>query len=209
MAGVITALQIQKNNKERVNVFVDNEFALGVTVMVATTLRKGQFLSDAEIEQLKHGDERNKAYDRAVRYLSYRSRSVAEVTRYLRDKNYGDPVIDDTVTRLLEQNYLNDLEFARAWLRNRERFGPRGRQALRYELHQKGISDQIIDTVLADLDEEELAWAAVENKLPRWQNLPEQEFKKKLIDFLNRRGFDYLTANDIFYRAWDDANLSE
>lgn len=209
MAGVITALQIQKKNKERVNVFVDNEFALGVTVMVATTLRKGQFLSDAEIEQLKHGDERNKVYDRAVRFLSYRSRSVAEVTRYLRDKDYTDQVINDTVTRLLEQNYLNDQEFARAWLRNREQFGPRGRQALRYELRQKGISDQIIDTVLADLDEDELAWIAVENKLSRWRNLPEQEFKKKLIGFLNRRGFGYTTANDIFQRAWDEANLSE
>lgn len=209
MAGVITALKIQKKNKERVNVFVDNEFALGVTVMVATTLRKGQFLSDAEIEQLKHSDERNKAYDRAVRFLSYRSRSVAEVTRYLRDKDYTDEVINDTVTRLLEQNYLNDEEFARAWLRNREQLGPRGRQALQYELRQKGIVDQIIEKVLADLDEDELAWAAVENKFPRWQNLPEQEFKKKLIGFLNRRGFSYAIANDIFHRAWDESNLSE
>jgi regulatory protein len=131
MAGVITALKIQKKNKERVNVFVDDEFALGVTVMVATTLRKGQFLSDAEIEQLKHGDDRNKAYDRAVRFLSYRSRSEAEVTRYLRDKDYTEEVIEDTVNRLLEQGYLNDEEFARAWLRNREQLTPKGRQALR------------------------------------------------------------------------------
>jgi regulatory protein len=209
MAGVITALKIQKKNKERVNVFVDDEFALGVTVMVATTLRKGQFLSDAEIEQLKHGDERNKAYDRAVRFLSYRSRSVVEVTRYLRDKDYTDEVVDDTVNRLLGQNYLNDEEFARAWLRNREQVNPRGRQALRYELRQKGISDRIIDTVLADLNEDELAWAAVENKLPRWQNLSEQEFKKKLVSFLNRRGFSYATANDVFHRAWNELNISE
>jgi len=205
MAGVITALKIQKKNKERVNVFIDNEFAVGVTVLVATTLRKGQFLSDAEIAQLKYGDERNKAYDRAVKFLSYRARSVAEVTRYLRDKDYSDEVIEHTVTRLLEQSYLNDEEFARAWLRNREQLSPRGQQALRYELRQKGIADQVIDTVLAGLDEDALAWAAVESKLSRWQNLPEQEFKKKLISFLNRRGFSYAIANDIFHRAWNES----
>jgi regulatory protein len=209
MAGVITALKIQKKNKERVNVFVDNEFALGVTIIVAATLHKGQHLSDAEIEQLKYGDERNKAYDRAVQFLSFRSRSQAEVIRYLQDKGYVAEVVDHTVSRLLEQNYLNDEEFARFWLQNREQFRPRGRQALRYELRQKGISDQIIETVLLDLAEDELAWAAVQNKLPRWRNLPDQEFKKKLVEFLSRRGFGYATANDIFHRAWDELNRTE
>ena len=147
--------------------------------------------------------------DRAVQFLSFRARSVAEVIRYLRDKDYAAEVIDSTVNRLLEQNYLNDEDFARAWLRNREQLSPRGQQALRYELRQKGVSDQIIDTVLADLAEDELAWAAVENKLSRWQNLPEQEFKKKLVSFLSRRGFSYAIANDIFHRAWNESNLSE
>jgi SOS response regulatory protein OraA/RecX len=59
------------------------------------------------------------------------------------------------------------------------------------------------------LNEDELAWAAVENKLSRWQNLPEQEFKKKLVGFLNRRGFGYATANDTFHRAWNETNSSE
>jgi regulatory protein len=207
MAGVITALKIQKKNKERVNVFVDQEFVTGVTVMVAAGLRTGQFLSDAEIDQLKHGDERNKAYDRAIQFLSFRARSRAEVTRYLRDKDYPDEVIDQTINRLLEQNYLNDEEFVRHWLQNREQFRPRGQQALRYELRQKGISDQIINTMLADVDEDELAWAAVEPKLARWRQLPEQEFKKKLVAFLSRRGFSYAIANDIFYRAWQESDL--
>ncbi len=204
MAGVITALKIQKKNKERVNVFVDDEFALGVTVMVAASLRKGQFLSDADIDRLKHGDEFDKAYDRAIRFLSYRSRSRAEVDRYLREKDYADEVVEATLKRLQDQQYLNDEAFARFWLQNREQFRPRGRRALRYELRQKGISDQIIDEMLAEVDEETLAWSAVEKKLPRWQDLPEQEFKKKLVGFLTRRGFNYAVANTIFHRAWDE-----
>jgi regulatory protein len=209
MGGTITALQVQKHNKERVNVFLDGEFALGVTMFVAATLRKGQHLNDAEIKKLKQEDERHQAYDKTIRFLGYRSRSRAEVTRYLRDKGYADDVVEETISRLVNEHYLDDREFARFWLDNRERFRPRGRQALRYELRQKGIADDIIDTVLVDLDEDELAWNAIEKKLYQWQNLTEQELKKKIVGFLSRRGFNYETANNAFQRARSELDLSE
>lgn len=209
MAGTITALKVQKHNKERVNVFLDGQFALAVTMLVAATLRKGQYLNDAEIERLKQEDERNKAYNRAIRFLGFRSRSQAEMARYLHDKGYADEVVNDTVSRLIDEQYLDDEAFARFWLENRERFRPRGRQALRYELRQKGISDEVIDTVLIDLDEDELAWVAVERKLHRWKNLTEQDLKKKIVGFLSRRGFNYETANNAFNRAWSSIDLLE
>lgn len=209
MAGEITALEIQKHNKERVNVFLDGQFALGVTVLVAATLRKGQYLSDVEIEKLKQEDERNKAYAHAIRFLGFRARSQAEMVRYLRDKGYSAEVVDEIVGRLVNEQYLDDEAFARFWLEDRERFRPRGQQALRYELRQKGITDEVIDTVLTDLDEDELAWKAVESKLYRWKNLGEQDLKKKIVGFLNRRGFNYETANKVFNRAWSSLDLLE
>ena len=105
-------------------------------------------------------------------------------------------------------NILRDV-LLKVRLDNRERFRPRGRQALRYELRQKGITDEIIDTVLTDLNEDELAWTAVENKLYRWKNLPEQDLKKKIVGFLSRRGFNYETANKAFDRAWSSLDLLE
>ena len=95
MAGKITALKLQKKNKERVNVFLDDEFAFAVTLTVAATLRKDQHLDDEEIEHLKQGDQRNKAYDRALRFLGYRPRSVSEVIKYLADKKFLKEVIED------------------------------------------------------------------------------------------------------------------
>jgi regulatory protein len=209
MAGRITALEIQKHNKERVNVFLDGQFALGVTVLVAATLRKGQYLDDAEIERLKQEDERNKAYAHAIRFLGFRARSQAEMARYLRDKGYSAEVADEIVGRLVNEQYLDDEAFARFWLEDRERFRPRGQSALRYELRQKGIADEVIDTVLADLDEDELAWKAVERKLSHWKNLAEQDLKKKIVGFLSRRGFSYETANEVFNRAWSSLDLLE
>lgn len=204
MAGTITALKIQKRDKERVNVFIDDEFAFGVTLTVAMGLRQGQALSDVEIETLKQGDERDKAYHRAVRLLGRRPRSQAETTRYLRDKGYPDEVIVDTLNRLVEQQYLDDKAFVQFWVENRERFKPRGERALRYELRQKGIADDLIEAALGDVDEAVSAWAAVEPKLNRWRNLAAADLKKKVVGFLNRRGFGYEIANQTFRRVCDE-----
>lgn len=201
MAGVITALKVQKRNKERINVFLKETYAFSVSMPVAIGLKKGQYLSDSDIEQLKNQDARAKAYNQAIRFLSFRWRSQMEIERHLRGKGYPPDVIAETVERLQHEKYLDDEAFARFWLADRERFRPRGQQALTYELKQKGIAAEVIETVLADLDESELAWAAVEPKLFRWKNLDAEDFKKKIMGFLSRRGFDYEVAQAVFKRA--------
>jgi len=209
MAGTITALKIQKRNKERVNVYLDETYAFAVTVLVAASLKKGQYLTDPEIERFKSQDERDKAYHQAVRFLGFRARSQQELVRYLQAKGYASVVVTDTIDRLLEEQYLDDEAFARFWLANRERFRPRGQQALRYELRQKGIANEVIETALADVDEANLAWTAVEQKLARWQGLSEEDFRKKVLGFLTRRGFTYEIAYQVVERAWALASQSE
>ena len=195
MAGTITALKFQRRNKERVNIYLDGEYAFGVDAIQAAQLHKGQVLSEKEIAALKVQDERNRAFDRAVNFLSYRPRSRAEVERYLRGKAIADDTVADVIVRLEQAKYLDDEDFARFWLENRERFRPRGQRALRYELRQKGVSDEIIARVLGDVDDEAYAWRAVEGRLLRWANLPASEFRQKVTGFLHRRGFDYGTIS--------------
>ncbi len=200
MAGKITALKIQQRNKERVNVFIDEEYSFAVTLMVAAELRKGQYLSDEDIAQLQEGDLRDKGYDKAIRFLSFRPRSQAEISRYLQDKGYEPEVVEDIIQRLIDKKYLDDETFAQFWLENRSQFKPRGSRALRYELRQKGIDDQVIKTTLSDLDEEELAWAAVQGKLRIWHHLPPDALQKKVMGFLSRRGFGYDVVRTIVER---------
>jgi len=209
MAGTISALKIQKRNKERVNVFMDGTYTFAVTMNVALGLRKGQYLSDADIERLVAGDERDKAYHQAIHFLGFRPRSQAEVSQRLHEKGYSAEAIEHTIQRLLEQKYLNDEEFARYWLENREQFKPRGARALRYELRQKGIDSQAIEAVLSDLDEDASAWAAVQKKLRQWQHLPEDQLKKKVMGFLSRRGFGYSVVDQIWQRIQNRLTGSE
>jgi regulatory protein len=103
--------------------------------------------------------------------------------------------------RLEELGYLDDEEFARFWVDNRQEFKPRGQRALAYELRQKGVSSQIIAGVIDGLDDREAAWKAIENRLRHWERLSYQELRPKLVGFLERRGFNYEVINDTLKRA--------
>ena len=209
MAGVITDLRFQRHSKERVNVYLDSEYAFGLDAVEAAQLRKGQMLSDAEIAALKAQDERNRVFERAVRFLSYRPRSQVEVERHLRRKAVAEDVIGDVIVRLQRAKYLDDEEFARFWLENRERFRPRGRRALRYELRQKGVSDEIITRLLDEVDDEAAAWRAVEGRLTRWAHLPGGEFRQKVVGYLSRRGFDYSTISLTLEKACQTLDIED
>jgi len=111
MSGTITALKAQKRNKDRVSVYLDGRFAFGVKDIVAVKLRIGQFLTDDDIVELQGQDVFERAYDRALNFLSYRPRSEAEVRRYLQDKQIPETVINATVERLARIDLLDDEAF--------------------------------------------------------------------------------------------------
>ena len=206
MQGEITALSVQKKNKERVNVYLNGAYAFAITMDAALNLKKGQILDEADVAQLQAQDQIDKAYQRALSYLSYRPRTRREVKQYLHKKGMTDDVIDSVVERLKSANYLDDAEFGRMWAENRALHNPKGRRALQYELRQKGLSQQEIEESLSELDEEALAWQAVQKRLSLWQTLDEIAFKRKLTGYLARRGFPYDIIETIFHRAMEGGN---
>ena len=202
MGGIVTALEFQKGNKERVNVYLDGAYAFGLPAVIAAThLRRGQELSDAEITRLRSLDEQERAYEQVLRFLRYRPRSQAEVERYLRRKRFAEEIVTHVMARLQEAGYLDDEAFARFWVENRQRFRPRSRRALGIELRQKGVEQDIIQEVVGEQDDEEAAWQAVEARLSRWRGLNEEQLQRKLNDFLGRRGFAHETIRAVYRRA--------
>jgi regulatory protein len=202
MTGTITALKQQKRNPQRVNVYLDGKFAFGLAKIVAAWLKVGQTLSEKQISRLQGKDEVEAAYQRALKYLSYRPRSTAEVERNLRKHQVADAVIDEAVERLHQKQWLDDEKFAAEWVENRNTFRPRGSFALRAELRQKGLDEAVIERTLQDLDEGELARKAAQKKLRQFAALDEQTFRKKLSARLSRRGFNYGLVAEVCAEAW-------
>lgn len=191
MAGQITAIKAQRRNKDRANVYLDGEYGFSVKLIVAASLKRGDYLSDEQIKELLMQDSFEKAHDRVLDYLAYRPRSSAEVRRYLRQKDVPPQVVEQVVQRLSASGLLDDLAFARYWVENREAFKPRGRRLLTKELRQKGVDHELIADALAGVDEEESARQAALKQVPRYVRLDDGVFRQRMRNFLRRRGFGY------------------
>lgn len=197
VAKTITALEVQQRNQERVSVFLDGEFAFGLPMMEAARLHKGQVLSDDEIATLRAIDDVARAVDRAVRLLARRPYSTAEIRQNLASHDIASGTIDAALATLERLGYVDDRAFAAYWIENRERFRPRGPRALRYELRQKGITNDVIQAALDAIDPHESAYRAAQDKVRRFRGLDRQTFRSKLGSFLARRGFGYDIVRDI------------
>ncbi|MFN2195300.1 MAG: RecX family transcriptional regulator [Anaerolineales bacterium] len=206
MQQKITALTVQKRNPQRVNVYLDGEFAFGLSRIVAAWLEIGQELSPEKIESLKTEEQREAALQQAIKYLSYRPRSSEEVRRNLQKHDYPEALIEATVDRLQQNGLLDDRKFARLWIENRSEFRPRGRRALEYELRKRGVPDAIIQQTLDQelTDEEQLALKVAQKYLRKLNHLSQLEFQRKLGAYLARRGFSYETAAPVIDKLWTE-----
>ena len=168
MTKIITALKVQKKNANRVNVYLDGEFAFGLARITAAWLRKGQILSDQEIDSLKSSDEIEVAYQRALNYLSYKPRTGKEVKEKLESLDFSEKAIESVYAKLVEKGYINDHQFAELWVENRNTFRPRSHRMLSWELRNKKINEEIITSVLEETDpDDELARIAAEKYVHR------------------------------------------
>lgn len=209
MPGKITALEVQQRNKTRVNVYLDGEYAFSLTMIEAARLRREQVLSDAEIAELRARDAVEYALEQAVRFLSYRPRSIREIRQNLKEKGTDAPVIDQVIDRLEALGYVDDLAFARYWVQNRDEFRPKGPLALRQELNHKGVSPRLIDQALDELDFADAAYRAALQQSRRWQALDRQQFRAKLYPYLARRGFLAETCQDAIDRLIEELEIPD
>ena len=199
----ITAIEVQKKNPNRVNIYLDDQFAFGLSRIVAAWLSAGQTLSDEKIAALQVDDAREVAMQKALRFLGYRPRSLQEVRANLEKHEIPEVVIESTLKRLQENGLLNDYEFAQAWVENRNTFRPRSRRALSMELRRKGLDDEIVQKVLDEnVNEDALALEAARNYVRKVQGLEWQEFRQKLGGFLGRRGFSYGVTAQALRQIW-------
>ncbi len=205
-AMIVTDIKYQKRGKERLNLYLDGEFAVGLSLKTFAEFGAhiGQELSPSEVENLKNAEQIQQALERARRYLRSRPRSEMEVRIRLQRYDYAEEIITRTIDRLRESGLVDDAEFAAFWLQNRMEFNPRSTHLVAWELKQKGIDPEIATVAIEGVDDEDEAFRAGYKKAHSLSTADYAEFRRKLGSFLHRRGFNYGVIGSTVDRLWKE-----
>ena len=206
----ITAIEPQKKNSQRVNVYLDGDFAFGLARITAAWLRNGEELSEEKIAKLLDEDAKENAYKKALHFLSYRPRSSQEVRQNLIKRGCNEALVEAVIIQLQNAGLVDDASFGQAWVENRSTFRPRSKSVLRMELRKKGLDDAVIRSTLEDsVNEESLAWEAARKQAHRYVKMDWPTFRQKLGGFLARRGFSYSVFAPVVSKVWKEIQMAD
>lgn len=202
----ITGLKPGKTRAKRINVYLDDKFAISVSqeTAVKENLGVGRELGRQELEALEQKDLRQRCYNSAVRFLGYRPRSESEIRQRLQRKDYDVAIIEKTLTRLRDEGLADDAGFARFWVENRETFSPRSRQMTKMELKRKGLEPEIIEQAVSGVDDKRSAYRTALSRARRFTALDYGEFRRRMTDYLARRGFNYGVTREVTEKVWKE-----
>lgn len=203
--SVITAIKNGKR-QQRVNIHLDGKYAFSLEEALVTHegLEVGKELSPQQVEKLVNTDHYQRCLAAALNYLSYRPRSEVEIKERLYRRGFDTESITSTLEHLKELGLMDDKVFAEFWRDNRLTFRPRSRWVTGRELRQKGVQPEIINQVVAGIDDSDTAYQAAQSKLRSLSLADYEVFRRRLGDFLRRRGFSYGVANETVRRVWQE-----
>jgi regulatory protein len=189
----ITSLEIQKKNKDRANVFVDDEFFCGLTLddVVKFKLHAGLVLSESELADLRASAAANDLFNKALVYLLKSPKTSKQIRDYLYKKDASREEVTAILARLESLGYLNDADYATRFTEAKSQKS--GVRVIRQKLLAKGISRETAEEVTAEIgDQSELAQTLAE-KYMRNKTRTQKE-RASLNRFLLSKGFDYETV---------------
>jgi regulatory protein len=197
--------RIVKKDVKNVTIHFDNyeDLFLSVDIFYKSGLKKNDEISDDRFSSLIKDNRLFHIKQRAFRYLSRRQHSTSELRIKLKQKGYETELINEVLDDLKKKNYLDDTEFAKMFVEEKIKLKLWGEQKLRNELIKRGIKSEIISDVLRNIisDEDKLnnvmTVASKKYDTLRNRKLDEDVIKKKLITFLNSRGYDYAVIKEV------------
>lgn len=191
---VVTNIKEQVKDESRVNIFIDGKYVFAISKLDASfyNLKEGEELSEKKYNEIMDNVVLARAKMTALQYLSYKDRTKREVIRKLKEKGFTKEVTKKTVIALMNYGYINDLEFSKKFVKQRVNVKGYGKYKVVRELKEKGVSDEIIETVTENIDNDELETALrIAIKKARNLDLNEYKDKQKLYAYLQRRGYSY------------------
>lgn len=196
----ITSIKAQKNQK-RVNINLDGSFGFGLDLenFMKLQLKVNQELTQEEINEIIKKGELQKSFDKTLRFVMTRPRSLKEVKDYFRRKEIDKSLHETIIDKLVRLELLDDQKFARWWVDQRLAFKSKSKKDITFELRQKGVETNIIKNILDDseIDEVKIAKELIDKKSYKWQKYDEKIRKQKISQYLAGKGFNWDVINSV------------
>ncbi len=216
--AIITKITTQKQSTERFNIYLDDgqgekyAFSVDQDVLIKYNLQKGREIDEVEIEEIQYGDLSKKAYNKALEFLSYRMRSTKEVAEHLAKKEYSEVIIQEVIFKLKEYRYVDDLEFAIAYVRTQKQTNGKGPSVLKRELAGKGIDQTSIEQALSEYNGDDQLQEAIhhaEKLLKKTNKISSVQLKQKIEQYLMRKGFPFDIISSVLEEVQYEQDESE
>ena len=199
--GSITEISVQKKNKNRCNIYIDNIFAFGVSneLIYKENLKVGMIIDEEKLKKIAYEENLINCKETALKIIERSYKTKKEMEKRLLEKGYNLEEINETLKFLERYNFINDESYTKAFIKNKTK--TQGKQKIKYALKNKGISEEIIEEELSNLDMEREKENANILALKKYNILIKREndkykIKEKIIRFLISRGYNYEVAKD-------------
>lgn len=188
----ITKIVQQAKQRDRYSLFVDDKysFSLSENALLSSKLASGQELTKQQVDDYKQLSADDKLFNRALRYVAMRPRTVWEMRTYLEHKGSPAPQIEQITNKLIELDLLDDQKYALAFVRDRALLRPTSVRKMIAELRKRHVPEEVIQLTIQDEStDEQAALRAVIAKAKRQTKYRDDE--QKLMQYLVRQGFNY------------------
>ncbi|MBE6047998.1 MAG: recombination regulator RecX [Clostridium sp.] len=210
--GKITKIEVQKRNKERVNVYIDNAYAFSIysELVYRENLRVNSEVDEEKLLSLAKKENVSKCKETALKIIERSYKTEKEMQKKLMEKGYDFDSIEIVINFLKEYNFINDSNYVKMYIK--DRISTQGKQKIKYSLIRKGISVEIIDEFINKIESDDEKVVAIEMTKKKYKTLIKREndrFKlwNKLCRYLVGRGYDYSISKEVVNEVLDMENI--
>lgn len=200
LPATISDIQVQKKNTSRFSLFTDNQFLVGVSEATLTdlNLKKGVEVTPSLFDRIIESEQKFAAREYFFRILSRRDHSRKELKDKAYKKGYSGSYINVILDEFEQKEYINDRKFALKYTADKFEFNNWGPYKIRNQLFKKGISKSVVEECIVEVFGPSAVKDSMRDlilkKRKSYQREPDHKRKKKIFDFLMRKGYN---SNDI------------
>ena len=186
-----------KKNKKTYEIYVDDEFFIeaDAETIYKADIKKGMSMDAKSLESAKAAADTNKAYSKALGFISYMDRTEKEVEGYLLKNEFSASAVRNAVEKLKSYNFLNDEEYAIRFVKNKAEFGSQSSRKTYSDLVKKGIRESIAKKIVENHfvkdTEMKVATKEAERLNLKYKKDPYKKKCQKVSQRLAEKGFSF------------------